>query len=456
MNVRGLNWQVALLGIACGVLGVLVTSTFVRITTRGVISGSLGPTLTWLMQHAELERCERAPETWSLEAPHRGHVFSYDAASLRSLNPRAPELDAATRASLVSDLPGTPRTILFALGKGGITIVRAKQRGPCALAVLFWNATVTRAKTLWALLICGVITGVFSVLVSFWGMARPMARRLATVGSAARRVGGPSYAPVLAERRDDFGELARELDRAHARIRADGVELERRRKELQEHIAEVAHDIRTPLSSLQLALQDAASHRHPPAELKALLARALEDVVYVGGLIGNLRLASELRERWDPPPRTRVVLGDTVERAVLRLRFLAEQKGVTLEYSLPDEAVCAEGDPIAIEQALANVLENAVVHGSSGGKVAALLERDAHGFRITVLDDGPGVAPADLPRLFERHFRAHASQSPDARGRGLGLAITHEVCRRLGFTLAFAREQPSGLRVTVAGPCSAE
>jgi two-component system sensor histidine kinase BaeS len=132
--------------------------------------------------------------------------------------------------------------------------------------------------------------------------------------------------------------------------------------------------------------------------------------------------------------------------------FLAEQEGMSLELATPDRPVFVAADPIALEQALVNVLENAVVHGGQGGRVAALLERTPSGFRLTIVDDGPGVEPDDLPRLFERNFRADGADARHARGGGLGLAITHEVCRRLDYTLTFSREEPSGLRVTITGP----
>ena len=229
------------------------------------------------------------------------------------------------------------------------------------------------------------------------------------------------------------------------------VALEERSRELQDHIADVAHDLRTPLASLQLTLQE-AGRRPGDGEL---LARALEDVVYVGGLIGNLRLASDLRHRWDPPPPTRQALGETLERSVLRLRFVAEQKGMTLEVATPEAPLYVSADPIALEQALVNVLENAVVHGARGGQVAALLTRSAERFRLTIVDDGPSVAPDELPRLFERHFQSAHTRTQHPRGSGLGLAITHEVCRRLGYQLSLTRQSPTGLCVVIEGALDA-
>jgi signal transduction histidine kinase len=78
---------------------------------------------------------------------------------------------------------------------------------------------------------------------------------------------------------------------------------------------------------------------------------------------------------------------------------------------------------------------------------------DAHdgAFTLSVADDGPGVPPAEMPRLGERTFRSDEARQRDPRGSGLGLAITSEVCSRCGWKLGFDRELPRGLRVTLQG-----
>jgi signal transduction histidine kinase len=87
-----------------------------------------------------------------------------------------------------------------------------------------------------------------------------------------------------------------------------------------------------------------------------------------------------------------------------------------------------------------------------GGHVAVVLRTLASdGFELAVLDDGPGVPPEELPRLGERTFRSDVARRRDGRFGGLGLAITREVSARCGWELAFAREEPRGLRVTIRG-----
>jgi signal transduction histidine kinase len=77
---------------------------------------------------------------------------------------------------------------------------------------------------------------------------------------------------------------------------------------------------------------------------------------------------------------------------------------------------------------------------------------DSRGFTLLVTDDGPGVPPAEMPRLGERTFRTDEARQRDPSGSGLGLAITSEICKRCGWKLAFEPHEPRGLRVSIAGP----
>jgi signal transduction histidine kinase len=223
---------------------------------------------------------------------------------------------------------------------------------------------------------------------------------------------------------------------------------------LLQHLDDVTHDLRTPISSLQIAIEQAADAASDAAS-RELLHGALKDVVYLGALTANLRLASQLREGWDPrAARAKIDLGEVVERVAARARILARRGGVALELARPDEAVPAACDPVAAEQAIGNVIDNAVAYGDRGGHVAVVLERSSGtggGFTLCIEDDGPGVAPKELPRLGERTFRSDEARARDPRGSGLGLAITAEVCARCGWSLAFEPASPRGLRVTIRG-----
>jgi signal transduction histidine kinase len=285
-------------------------------------------------------------------------------------------------------------------------------------------------------------------------LVRPLVRRIARLSRAAERVGETSgYQSAERGAHDELGQVASALDRAHTRIRDDAARLETKQRDLQRHLADVTHDLRTPIASLQIAIEQAALATRDEA-VSELLSGALRDAVYLGGLTDNLRLASELREGLSlAPGDAQVDLAEIVARVGERMRFYATHRGISLETSTPETPVLVRVHAVAAEQAVRNLVENAIAYGDSGGHVALLLDvPDPGEFVLSVVDDGPGVAPTEIARLGERTFRSDEARQRDPRGSGLGLAITAEVCVRSDFTLTFAAESPRGLRVTIRGP----
>jgi signal transduction histidine kinase len=140
-----------------------------------------------------------------------------------------------------------------------------------------------------------------------------------------------------------------------------------------------------------------------------------------------------------------------VERVVARARYFAKNRGIALDAARPDVPVFAACHPTAVEQAITNLVENAIAYGDAGGHVAVLLEKGARGFSLVVADDGPGVPPAEMPRLGERTFRTDEARQRDPSGSGLGLAIASEICKRCDWKLSFEAHEPRGLCVTIAG-----
>ena len=98
------------------------------------------------------------------------------------------------------------------------------------------------------------------------------------------------------------------------------------------------------------------------------------------------------------------------------------------------------------------MIQNAAIYVDDGGHVAIVVRGDDDAaFTIDVRDDGPGVPPPELPRLGTGTFRSDQARQRDPRGRGIGLAITAEVCRHFGWTLSFHALEPRGLGVRIHG-----
>jgi signal transduction histidine kinase len=450
---RGLGTRIVLSSALCGLLGLVVAWTLIRHTTRETMQVGFAPYIHRTFDSDELRICEAAPETWAIELGRGGRLDAYDAITFRSKNPKSPPLEEALFSKLRSGEAAPVQLPHIGSDHGGAMVIRAANDGPCSLIQATWPPRPSPRRHLLYLLLAGAVTVISgAAALCVVAVVGPLTRRIDRLRAAAGRVGSPTgYASAGDSKSDELGELSAILDDAHQRIRLDAEMLENRQKALERYLSDVAHDLKTPIASLQIALEQAA-HRSKDATLDEILMGSLKDVVYLSALTANLRLACQLRDGWDPAGGDAGVdLGEVVERVAQRVRYFAKNRAITLDVARPDAPVYARCHSTAAEQVVTNLIENAVSYGDPGGHVAVLLEAHTEHFTLTVVDDGPGVLPSELPRLGERTFRSDEARQREPNGSGLGLAITSEVCTHCEWSLSFAREDPRGLRVTIAG-----
>jgi signal transduction histidine kinase len=125
-----------------------------------------------------------------------------------------------------------------------------------------------------------------------------------------------------------------------------------------------------------------------------------------------------------------------------------------LNHAVPEQPIIADADLTLLEQAVSNLVDNAVQYNRDGGHVAVVLDRQDRGFALTVTDDGPGVPEAELGSLTSRRFRGTEARSRRPDGQGIGLSIVAEAADRLGFRLSFSRPESGGLMATIQSDSS--
>jgi signal transduction histidine kinase len=454
---RGLGARIVLSSVFCALLGLLVAWTLIRHTTRDNMQMVFAPYIHRTFDSAELARCEMSPQSWALELERGGRLDAYDIGTGQSKNTASPPIDSAMFERIRSGEMAPMQLGRFASERGGTVLLRGGASGPCSLIQATWPPhSATHRRQLYFLVVGALL--VMAIAAALGGMAivGPLTRRIERLRAAAGKVGSPDgYTPVSDDAKDELGELSDILDVAHSRIRADASKLEERQRALERYLSDVAHDLKTPIASLQIALEQAAGANKDPI-VDEVLRGSLKDVVYLAALTTNLRMACQLRDGWDPSASdTPVDLVEVAERVALRARYFAENRGITLDVSRPDAPVLVRCHSTAAEQVLTNLVENAVSYGDPGGHVAVLLEAQAERFSLVVVDDGPGVLPSELPRLGERTFRSDEARQREPNGSGLGLAISSEVCGHCGWSIEFLAESPRGLRVVITGSTSA-
>ena len=224
---------------------------------------------------------------------------------------------------------------------------------------------------------------------------------------------------------DGADELSR-LGRAFNRMTKS---LAGSRERQQRLIADAGHELRTPLTSLRtnvdLLLRSRRTGRAlPPGREESMLESVDQQLHELSGLVIDLL---ELSRNVEGGMRRtmRVALHESVGRAVER----AKLRGPGLEFDVEIEPWFVQGDPTGLDRAVVNLLDNAVKFSPAGGKVTVRLSKGEY----TVRDQGPGIDPADLPRVFERFYRSDsARQLP---GSGLGLAIVAQVAEETGGSI---------------------
>jgi signal transduction histidine kinase len=203
-------------------------------------------------------------------------------------------------------------------------------------------------------------------------------------------------------------------------------------------VEETSHALRTPLSVLTLNSEVALGDPHPTFDsYRAALERSQAGAARLRATIDDLLLDARARARTlDRRPADLVRL---VEEAVEPARVLADARGITLSIAGPPSAVCPVDEP-SVTRAVANLVDNAVRHAPDGSAVEVDVRLRVADAAIVVTDHGPGIAPDDQDRIFERFWRG----GTDGDGTGLGLPIARQAAVAHGGSLTVASPGPGG------------
>ncbi len=246
---------------------------------------------------------------------------------------------------------------------------------------------------------------------------------------------------------DEMARLALTLNGMLAR-------LEESFSSLHRFTADASHELKTPLMVLRAGVERALTHPGTPTESIEALDETLEQINQMTEMVENLLTLARADEGRAPltveATDLRALVADAAETAGL----LAEAGGVTVESSAPPEPVLLAVDSHRIRELLLNLVTNAVKYTPAGGTVAIELEETDSAAVLRVRDTGIGVAPGDLPHIFERFWRADPARSRtgDRPGVGLGLAITKWIAEAHGGSITVASRPGRGTVFTVLLP----
>lgn len=287
-------------------------------------------------------------------------------------------------------------------------------------------------------------------------LARMLTARLGLLARAAAGIGHGVGTIAAPEGEDEVGVLGRTLNDLEARLE----ESDSRRKAMEEArrmlLAAVSHDLRTPLTSLRAvveALDDGVVEDR--STVTRYLASARQQVRQLETLIDDLFELSRLDAGALHLDRRAMHVSGLVDEAMESVRVQADAASIRLETRLDAELPLVFVDGERIGRVLLNLLSNALRYTPEGGTIALLAQHRDGGMQVSVQDSGAGIAPDDLPHIFESFYRGEKSRSRLHGGAGLGLAIARGLVEAHGGHMWAESAPGSGTSVHFTLPASA-
>jgi signal transduction histidine kinase len=358
----------------------------------------------------------------------------------------------------------------FSAGDDGRTVARARSAAGSlsrqfAIAVGLAIAPVLIALVVfgWLMVISGDAVAEIAGIVILAGAvaiggARLFARQIAGDVSAIRHgldevSRGRRDVRIETAARDELRDLADSANAMIGRLTAE----ERARAQSDEArrnlVAAVSHDLRTPITSLQLLAEAIGDDIVDGEQLRGYADRMGTHIHALGSLIDDLFELSRLEAGDITWSLHQVELHELVEETIEAMKVQADVKGVHVTATLPAELTVARANPEKLQRVLFNLIQNAIRHTPADGSVVVRAEPSAAGIEIEVADTGSGIAPGDRTRVFTAFYRGGTDAARSGEGAGLGLAVSRAIVEAHGGRIWLA-DSPQGTRVRFSLPAA--
>ncbi len=300
-------------------------------------------------------------------------------------------------------------------------------------AVIVFSAPVadlvrTAAVVRHQVLVAGGIALVLA-LISAYLMARPLGRRVKRLEVAAERVAAGDFAhSIRVDSRDELGQLAGAFNVMQRQL----AQLESARKKF---IATASHELRTPIFSLGGFVELLEDEELDPETRRRFLDQVRDQVERLRKLSVDLLDLSRLESGSLELRPEQVDLGELTRSVGGEFEPTLAQRDAHLELRLATKRIDVNCDPVRVAQIVRILIDNALTHTAAGTRIVVTANRSDGHVRLAVRDDGAGIDPQAMPRIFEPFYTAD-----DAQGSGLGLAIASELAERMEGRLSVSSE----------------
>ncbi len=331
-------------------------------------------------------------------------------------------------------VPGKQTTFRMVARNGKTWRVASVQDGPlrlyAAVDLSRFNEVLHGTRTVLLITLAAVL--LIAALGGWWLSGRAL-RPVLEVTRAAELITASELSRRIPETAQDqeFVRLIQVLNQMLAR-------LERSFEQAARFSVDASHELRTPLTIMQGEIESALSSVPADSPAERALTTQLDEIHRLKALVHRLLLLSKADRGAMLSSRAPLDLSETVRQATDDARALAD--GLTIEQSCPD-GLQILGDARLIEQAVQNLLSNALKYNHPGGFVRVALSREGTDAVLRVTNSGPAIRPVDAERIFDRFYRADPARNRAIDGVGLGLSLAREIARSHGGELAFIKSQ---------------
>ena len=279
--------------------------------------------------------------------------------------------------------------------------------------------------TLMSLLITLSFTGVIGLI-----LFSLLTRRLRAITSVVKEFDEGQMRQRIHVRSDDeLGHLGTSFNHMADTIEENIEMLRQTDRHRRELIANVSHDLRSPLASIQGYLETIQMKEDTlgPTERRQYLSTILNNTIVLNRLVEELFELSKLDAKMIQPKREPFSLAELAQDLVMKFKRQAESQDIDLKADLQEDVPYVYGDIALVERALSNLIENSFHYTPHKGSVAVAVSRKQDLVEVAVSDNGSGIPETDLPHIFERFYRVEKSRSSQGGGTGLGLAIAKKI-----------------------------
>lgn len=311
----------------------------------------------------------------------------------------------------------------------GVLLVQGSMMGHTTFDSELLVRGVTRA-----VIVAGTIAGIVALLMAGL-LVRQITRPVGSLIAASRQIAGGDLAVrVPVQSRDELGELAQTFNQM-----TNSLELqERARRNL---IADVAHELRTPLAGIQGTIEAFQDGIFAPTAEN--FAHIHKEILLLNRLVEDLRTVANADAGKLTLDFAAVDLLALIQRQVAAFQVQAHERRMEIQVTVAEPIPPIRGDEERLRQVFNNLLDNALRHTPAGGTIEITLANVPDGVQVSVRDTGEGIPAERLPHIFERFYRVDPARSRQTGGSGLGLTITRQIVEGHGGRI-WVDSPPSG------------